>query len=53
MTKNLISYNSSIDYKNLVDYIYFIIQKVTIKVIITFVTERFIIYMNIIKKVAK
>lgn len=40
ITKNSISYNSSIYYKNLADYISFIIKKIAVKAIIVFVAMR-------------
>lgn len=39
ITENLISCNSTIDYKNFTDYASFIIKKISIEVIIIFVVE--------------
>lgn len=50
--KDLIDYDSPIDYKNLADYTSFIIQKVIIEVIIIFIIGVFAIYINDIEKVA-
>lgn len=47
--KDLIGYNTSINYKSFVNYIYFVIQKVDIEIIIDFIAKKFIVYVNITK----
>lgn len=47
MIKNLIDCDSFVDYKNFVNYTCLVIQKVTIDIIIDFIIEEFVIYMNV------
>lgn len=53
ITKDLISFNSPNNNKSFVNYKYFIIQKISIQLVINLITRRFVICLNVEKKILK
>lgn len=51
ITKDLIDYNSFIDYKSIIDYINLISWEVAAKVMIGFITKKFTLVINNIKRI--